>query len=193
MAMILVKNHRHFYFNPLSKKTNLLYNCRMTSKVFSTTEIREDWDKYFKENSGLIIDLGCGYGADSYFLAQKGYEIIAVDEENNIKFQHPNLTFVQQRIDKLIDKKFNGVIANFSLHFLDPEIRLKTIKHYLENLKPGGTFYILTFEKIITPAFLKLFPQETTIEYYTKEDNHPPFGQHTHQIAKVIYQQPLSL
>jgi SAM-dependent methyltransferase len=169
----------------------MLYNLRMSSKVFTTTEPRENWDEYFKEKQGLIIDLGCGYGADSYFLAQKGYEVIAVDEEDNIKFQHPNLTFFKQGIDKLIDKKFDGVIANFSLHFLFPEIRLKTVEHYLENLKPGGVFFILTFEKVVTPIFLKLFPQEPTIKYYSEEDDHPPFGKHIHQIAKIIYRKPL--
>lgn len=164
----------------------------MSSKVFSDMEPRENWGKYFNGNTGLIIDLGCGYGADSYFLAQKGYKVIAVDEENNLKFQHPNLTFIQQGIEKLIDNKFDGVIANFSLHFLDSEVRLVVIRHYLDSLKPRGTFYMqtLSVEKVITPEFLKLFFQEPTIEYYTEEDDHPPFGKHTHQIAKVVYRKP---
>lgn len=163
----------------------------MSLKLFSTTKPREDWGKYFKKDTGLIIDLGCGYGADSYFLAKKGYKVIAVDENRNLKFQHPNLTFVQQNLEILINKEFDGVIANFSLHFLVPEIRLKTIKHYLETLKPGGIFYILIFKKFVTSAFLELFPQEPTIEYYTEEDDHPPAGKHVHEIAKIIYQKPL--
>lgn len=164
---------------------------QMSSKLFSIIKPREDWNKYFKKSVGLIIDLGCGYGADSYFLAKKGYNIIAVDENRNIKFQHPNLTFIQQKLEILNNNKFDGVIANLSLHFLVPEIRLKTIKHYLENLKPGGIFYILIFKKFVTPAFLKLFPQEPIIEYYAKEDDHPPTGKHIHEIAKIIYQKPL--
>jgi SAM-dependent methyltransferase len=163
----------------------------MSSKLFSTMEPRENWGEYFKENTGLIIDLGCGYGADSYLLAQKGYEVSAEDEKNNLKFQHPNLTFVQQGLEKLIDKRFDGVVANFSLHFLVPEVRLKIIKHYLENLKPGGVFFILTFEEIVTPAFLKLFPQPPTIEHYTEKDDHPPLGKHIHQVAKIVYKKPL--
>jgi len=159
----------------------------MLSKLFLTIEPREDWNRYFKKNTGLIIDLGCGYGADSYFLAKKGYKVIAVDEDNNLKFQHPNLTFIQQRLEILINNKFDGIIANFSLHFLVPEIRLKLIKHYLENLKPGGIFYILIFKKFVTPTFLKIFPKQPTIEYYTKKDNHPPEGKHIHEIAKIIY------
>ena len=163
----------------------------MSSKLFSTIKPRENWNKYFKKNTGLIIDLGCGYGADSYFLAKKGYKVMAVDENKNIKFQHPNLTFVQQNLETLINKKIDGVIANFSLHFLAPETRLKTIKHYLENLKPGGIFYILIFKKFVTPAFLKLFLQKPTIKYYTERDDHPPVGKHIHEIAKIIYQKPL--
>lgn len=144
-----------------------------------------------KKNTGLIIDLGCGYGADSYFWAKKGYKVIAVDEDKNIKFQHPNLIFVQQNLETLINKKFDGVIANFSLHFLVPEIRLKLIKHYLENLKPGGIFYILIFKKFVTPAFLKLFPKKPTIKYFAQKDGHLPAGKHVHQAAKIIYQKPL--
>jgi SAM-dependent methyltransferase len=162
----------------------------MSLKLFSITEPREDWNKYFKKNTGLIIDLGCGYGADSYFWAKKGYKVIAVDEDKNIKFQHPNLTFVQKNLETLINKKFDGVIANLSLHFLVPEIRLKTIKHYLENLKPGGIFYILIFKKFVTPAFLKLFPYKPIIKYYIKEEEHPPHGKHIHEIAKIIYKKP---
>ncbi|MFA5386340.1 MAG: class I SAM-dependent methyltransferase [Candidatus Paceibacterota bacterium] len=160
----------------------------MLSKVISELKPREDWNKYFKKNTGLIIDLGCGHGADSYFLAERGYKVIAVDEANNLKFQHPNLIFIQQKLETLVDDKFDGVIANFSLHFLESEKRLKVIEHYLKNLKPEGIFYILTFEEFVTPEFLKLFPQEPVIEYYTKEDDHPPVGKHTHHIAKIVYQ-----
>lgn len=163
----------------------------MPLKLFSTTEPREDWNKYFKKDTGLIIDLGCGYGTDSYFLAKKGYKVIAVDEDKNIKFQHLNLTFVQQNLEILINKKFDGVIANLSLHFLTPETRLKTIKHYLENLKPRGIFYILIFKKFVTPAFLKLFPKKPIIKYFVQKDDHPPAGKHIHEIAKIIYQKPL--
>ena len=150
-------------------------------------EPREDWNKYFKKNAGLVIDLGCGYGTDSYFLAKKGYKIIAIDENKNLKFQHPNLTFIQQKLETLINKKIDGVIANFSLHFLVPEMRLKLIKHYLKNLNPGVIFYILIFKKFVTPAFLKIFPKCPIIEYYIKKDDHPPKGKHVHEITKIIY------
>ena len=160
----------------------------MKQKLFSSMRPRDDWNKYFSKNDGLIIDLGCGYGADSYFLAEKGYKVIAVDEDNNIKFKHPNLVFIQQEIKELINKDCDGVIANFSLNFLSPEIRLKTIKHYINNLKPNGIFYILIFDNYVTSPFLKLFPQKPKIEYFTIEDNHPPLGKHSHNVARIIYQ-----
>ncbi len=167
----------------------------MPPKSFSmtqllTTEPRENWDEYFNKNTGLIIDLGCGYGADAYFLAQRGYKVIAIDEEKNIKFQHSNLKFIQQKLDTLIEGEFDGVIANFSLHFLAPVARLKTIDHYLKSLKPNGIFYILIFKKFVTPPFLSLFPQEPIIEYFTEEDYHQPEGLHIHEIAKIVYKKP---
>lgn len=160
----------------------------MSKKLFSVLEPRENWQKYFKKGAGLIIDLGCGYGADSHYLAKQGYGVIAVDEDDNMRFKHSNLTFVKQKINALIYGRFDGVIANFSLHFLAPDIRLKTIKHYLDHLNIGGIFYILIFKKFITPAFLNVFPQEPMVEYYTKEDDHPPEGKHVHQIAKIVYE-----
>ena len=159
----------------------------MLEKIFSNMKPRENWNKYFTKNSGLIIDLGCGYGADSYFLAKNGYKVIAVDETNNIKFIDKNLTFINQNIDKLIDEEFDGVIANFSLHFLDSEKRFKVISHYLSHLKSEGIFYILIFEEFVTSDFLRLFPNDIEIRYFTKEDNHKPLGKHVHKIAKIVY------
>lgn len=160
----------------------------MQQKFFSSMETREDWSKYFSKNNGLIIDLGCGYGADDYWLAKKGYKVIAVDEENNIKFKHPNLIFKKQKIETPINKKFDGVIANFSLHFLPPETRLRTVGYYINSLKPDGIFYILIFDKFVTPLFLKLFPQSLKIEHYSIEENHPPSRKHSHNITRIIYQ-----
>lgn len=159
----------------------------MTLKLFSSLEPRENWSDYFQKNEGLIVDLGCGYGADSYYLAKQGYHVIAVDEENHLRFEHPNLVFSKQKIESLIEKKFDGVIANFSLHFLNPVDRLKTIKHYINSLNSDGVFYILIFNKFITPAFLSIFPHEPIIEYSTTEDDHPPEGKHVHRVAKIIY------
>jgi SAM-dependent methyltransferase len=161
------------------------------SDSISIEKPREDWNKYFKKNSGLIIDLGCGDGDDSYFLAKKGYKVIAVDENNdNLKFHHPNLTFIKQKLEIPIDNQFDGVIANFSLHLLFPEVRLKIIDHYLKRLKPGGIFYILIFKKFVTLPFLNLFPEKPSIEYFLKEEDHVPDGKHTHEIAKIIYKKP---
>lgn len=160
----------------------------MEEKVFSTLKPREDWDLYFTKNKGLIIDLGCGYGADSYFLAKKGYEVMAVDEENNLKFKHHNLKFHQQKIEELVNNHFDGVIANFSLHFLRPKARLETISHYLKSLNPAATIYILIPAKCSTPPFLELFPAKPEIDYFDLDDDHPPYGKHTHRMAKVVYQ-----
>lgn len=159
----------------------------------SATKLRENWNKYFDKDTGLIIDLGCGYGVDAYFLAQRGYKVIAIDEEKNIKFQHPNLEFIRQKLNTLIDGEFDGVIANFSFQFLTPMDRLEIMNHYLKGLKPGGILYILIFKKFVTPAFLNLFPEKPTIEYFLKEDYHQPEGGHVHEIAKIIYKKPLKI
>ena len=137
--------------------------------IISSLKPREKWDKIFDKGSGIIVDLGCGYGADAYFLAKKGYKVFAVDKKDNLRFSHKNLIFLQQDLDKFVEGEFDGVIANFSLHFLKPEKRIRVVRYYLDKLRPEGIFYILMFSKFVSEPLLSLFGDEIQLERLKKK------------------------
>ncbi|KAB8032288.1 methyltransferase domain-containing protein [Fluviispira multicolorata] len=101
-----------------------------------------------------LIDLGCGEGRDSLYLANKGFEVIGVDvsasalkrareiaEEKNI-----SLCFLERDVIYLRNLPFEGfdtAINMGCLHMIsDLNHRLLHIKRVYEILKPGGYFLV---------------------------------------------------
>lgn len=157
-------------------------------QTLSTMEPNEDWQKLVGDKIGRCLDFGCGYGADAFWFAKNGWLVDAIDSNNEIKFQHPNLNFINadfRRLDLLSLGKYDFVIACFSLHFFNNLYGLRLAKILFYLLKPGGILYIKTFEEDFTPQWQEYF-SEANIERYEKVDDHRPAGEHIHKIVKII-------
>ncbi len=126
--------------------------------VDNNFEYKGKWnDLFFKNNSPIIIELGCGKGEYSIELAKlnpeknfigidiKGARFwrgakTAVDEGLN------NIAFVRSQIE-LIDKIFSmGEVSEIWITFPDPQIKFKREKHRLINLK-----FINLYKNILVP------------------------------------------
>jgi demethylmenaquinone methyltransferase/2-methoxy-6-polyprenyl-1,4-benzoquinol methylase len=104
-----------------------------------------------------ILDLGCGTGRNAKLMldyAGKEGKLTGLDISEDMEKQflqkfdgNPNVAFVNQRIDKLftLEEKFDKVFISFVIHGFPHEVRSTVIKNALNNLKPGGAFYILDF------------------------------------------------
>lgn len=124
------------------------------------------WDNWSKRRSGVpvydlwldeyknildenkdneILDLGCGIGADTLYLLERGYNVLSCDFsvealksiENNI----PNSkTFYLDMMKKfpIDDKKYSLIIADLSLHYFNNETTIHIMKEIKRILKDGG-------------------------------------------------------
>ena len=106
------------------------------------------------ESTKVALDLGAGAGNDTAYLLQKGWTVIAVDEQplskkttmgrKDIKSDlKKNLTFIQKRygqVDWLKVPKVDMIVASHSLLTLDNKKYKSIWKDITSRLKPTGVF-----------------------------------------------------
>lgn len=103
-----------------------------------------------------ILDLGCGYGRNSYWFLKNAYEVYALDqsEEAIHEFRRmatslrPDLSvnnFICAAIDTKIPwetESFDLIICNAVLHFAENDQHFEEmLTSALNSLKPGGYFF----------------------------------------------------
>ena len=98
-----------------------------------------------------VLDLGCGQGRDTLFIAKQGLKVTAVDisqvglEQLKIKAESANLdvTVIKDNIYTFpITKEYDIVLLDSILHFYKKDILSETelVKSIALNLKKGGLF-----------------------------------------------------
>ncbi len=99
-------------------------------------------DHYHKAPSGLALDLACGLGRHSLFLADLGWRVEAMDisEHALSRVQHPNIATVQQDLDHW-EPPIEKYALILDLYFLDRSLFPKIERA----LQPGGLFIMETF------------------------------------------------
>lgn len=76
---------------------------------------------------GDILDYGCGYGFDTKYLQEFGFNCYAYD-----KFYHPELEITQ----------FDTIMCNYVLNVIDRHEELLVLGLLADLLRVGGTAYI---------------------------------------------------
>ncbi|EKD24470.1 MAG: methyltransferase type 12 [uncultured bacterium] len=125
------------------KKIN---NVSKWDKVYQTKPLEEipwgyetvpDWFKNIIENGWMspckVLDVGCGLGTYSDYLAEIGFDVLGVDfsqeaiNKANANYKRDNLRFSVCDALKLdsLEEKFEGVIDISLFHHIKPEERLK--------------------------------------------------------------------
>ncbi len=128
---------------------------------------------------GKALDIACGNGRNSVFLAEKGFTVDAVDistvATNHLRGQHPNINVICTDIDTWeIPQNQYDIIAN--IRFLDRRL-FPLIQH---GLKPSG---VLVFESFLdgdTDAYclkqnelLRIFQSFRVVYYEEQKTEHP--------------------
>jgi len=106
-------------------------------------------------NPGKSLDIGCGYGRNSFYLAKKEFETYGIDfsktsiewgkeiaKEHSIK-----IIFLCQSIFDFQDKpeSFDFIYDSGCLHHIKPHRRNQYLKTILKYLKPNGYFAMICF------------------------------------------------
>ncbi|MDQ7094863.1 class I SAM-dependent methyltransferase [Desulfosporosinus sp. PR] len=143
--------------------------------------IEDYWDKKFKEKGhiwgnepsksalitesflsargfkkGKILDIACGYGRDSKYFTDNGFDTTGIDISAEgiamAKKQYPDVKFMIGDILHLPfqTSSFDYVFGNFILHLLLKDLRFKLIKETSRLIKPGGilVFSVASIEDV---------------------------------------------
>lgn len=182
---------------------------------FSNNLLQVFWRKIKPGSS--FLDLGCGQGRDSLFMARKGFKVTSVDSSNEAihglnliaKKNNLNIQTICKNIEKfeVEDNKYSIINIFDTLHFLEKKDALKLIRQVKENIKDGGLLIISDFTtkdvlfkkgKNKTKAFfrpkelLKLFFDFNVLlykEFSIIDSGHPGLKQpHRHQIVELVVQ-----
>jgi ubiquinone/menaquinone biosynthesis C-methylase UbiE len=144
-------------------------------KIF--LEPQEDMGKivdiFKKHGAKKVLDLGCGTGRHTIYLAKNGFDVYGIDiAEEGIKIAKEWLSKEKLQADLRIgsiyerlpyeDSFFNAIISTNTIHHNKIENIRKAILEIERILKPGGLVFI-TFRK---RKFRKFYPKSTIIERY---------------------------
>ena len=109
-----------------------------------------------KLNNGKVLDLGVGVGAESIYLAKKGFDITAIDiskfglirlqdiaKQKNLSIR----TIVADLENYVIDEFYDGIISFYTIQFLNKKRIDSLIKNIKKNTKKGGINIIAVFRE----------------------------------------------
>lgn len=153
---------------------------------------------------GNVLDLGCGMGGNSVFLAEKGFNVTCVDKDreviSEIRDNYPDINAINSEIldFQFPENEYDLVIILNVLHFFKLEDIKKIIENILKSLKNNGLLYLQVFsKKDPNKKFLHLFDKKELsnffskhkileLEQFTKKENHPPTGEHEHEVIRML-------
>ncbi|WP_099040980.1 class I SAM-dependent methyltransferase [Mycobacterium neglectum] len=141
--------------------------------IVSTPDAKEHWEQHYGERDrvwsgrvnvrlaevvpglpiGRALDLGCGEGADSVWLADRGWHVVAVDISDTALQRARSAAEARGVLDRIDfqqhdlsetfpDGEFDLVSAHF-FHSTLPLDRTRVFVRAAEALKPGGTLLIV--------------------------------------------------
>ena len=101
--------------------------------------------KLIERKNGKVLDLGCGNGALTKVLHDKGYDVIGADASDDMlgvaRKNNPDLTFVKaDATDFVLPEKVDVVFSNAVFHWIDRELHPKMLGCVYNALNYGGEF-----------------------------------------------------
>lgn len=91
----------------------------------------------------LVVDLGCGNGALSEKLKEKGYRVLGVDASPDMmekaRAMHPDIDFMAgDATEFTLGERADVIFSNAVFHWIDGEKQEKLVKNVADQIKPGG-------------------------------------------------------
>ncbi|MCK4307752.1 class I SAM-dependent methyltransferase [candidate division WOR-3 bacterium] len=142
-----IKEIEEQFSDELAKKLELEYKANDNLPITRDIFIRCAIDSLGDVRGKFLLDLGCGIGEISYFLAKKGSAVVGIDISRGMlnlsskrirdnKFEE-KANFLKMTTEKVgfKDNSFDAVFGGYILHHTEVEL---TIKEVYRVLKKGG-------------------------------------------------------
>lgn len=111
-----------------------------------------------KVRPGLALDLGCGTGVKSIYLAKKGFRVTGIDiSEAAIKYARKNAKKAGMKVEFIVadatdlsffeNKKFDFVLDWANLHGIPKAKHKKYVDGIIKHTKKGGKLILRCFSK----------------------------------------------
>lgn len=122
-----------------------IYKSKIVKKPSYDLWLDRYADTLQKSRNEEIIDLGCGIGADTLYLSEKGYKVISCDYSEEalkiLKEAIPEVKTLQMDISKTLpfgNESIGIIIADLSLHYFNDKTTKNIVKEIRRVLKPKG-------------------------------------------------------
>ena len=94
-------------------------------------------------NGSFAVDLGCGNGALTAKLAERGYDVLGIDDSTEMlelaAQQHPYLSFRKENaLTFRLDQPADIVFSNAVFHWINEENQQMMLNNIAANLRTGG-------------------------------------------------------
>lgn len=108
----------------------------------------------YKNKDHEILDLGCGIGADTLYLLERGYNVLSCDFSiealnsisNNI-LNSKTLYLDMMKKFPIADNKYSLIIVDLSLHYFNNETTIHIMREIKRILKDNGILLSSIFNK----------------------------------------------
>ena len=114
---------------------------------------------------GTLLDLGCGQGRDSLFLASIGYQVTAVDSSkvgvkqmiNKAQSQELKIDGITANfLDHKVEEKFDVILFDMVLHGYEKPKQLELLSKYSNSLNKKGILCIVFPNDLRTDHFMSM-------------------------------------
>lgn len=143
--------------------------------IESKFPLKGNWCKdFFKNDNPIVIELGCGKGEYSVYLAKENLRknFIGIDlkgarfwagAKESLELELTNVAFIRAQIELVSDLFSENEIDEIWITFPDPQIKYKRTKHRLTNPQ-----FLAKYKKILKPeGFIHLKTDSEYMHGYT--------------------------
>lgn len=117
-----------------------------------SASLHDAWLHLLPDQSGSACDIGAGTGRDANWLAEKGWDVIAVEPERKFRElardqNHPNIAWVDDKLPDLhrvrkLGQRFNLILLSAVWMHLPENTRERAFRILVNLLAPGGILVI---------------------------------------------------
>ena len=114
--------------------------------------VHTSWTGFLPSQPGLACDIGSGSGRDSDWLAEKGWDVVAVEPNKELRELaqekcHPRVQFVDDALPALkiirkIGHRFDLILLSAVWMHVNPKLRARAFRILVEMLAPSGLLVI---------------------------------------------------